>query len=925
MKRNLLITLLLNLLLSTSVLAEPISIKTYILTGQSNGNGYGLAYGDVSTGTLKPNQDLADIQRDDLITGNDSAYIYLGNWSTGLGKWENLGPGFASWNGIRFGPELSFGNKIQSELNEPIAIIKYTPNGTSLYNHWLEERYDLLMASVNDAKLKAASKNWTLDIQGLLWMQGESDSFGSLAPAAYEERLTTFIAKVRDGLALPELKFHVAEIADSGVWAGRQKIWDAQAAVTAADNNARLVKSRDYPLFEDDASGSKWIHFSTEGTVMLGEAFASSVMNADTPQVPETPVTPDVTDGFISHLVGDNSIIIDGNLDDWSSVGSLGYDGETLDDQGVKADYVEGWIAHDNNNLYVAYQNNGDIDTNKWWPWQVYFDTDGSNSTGFKIESNIGAEYMLQGSAVFKYTGSGTDWSWQYVIAVDNGVSGPIAEFQSPRFVLGLPDKLKVSFKARNVAFTGSYAPSGVDTYPKQFKPIPLHTELLHSQSVIWGEPGGELPMTLAQDTARGATELVTTEAHSLLDNQLITYLSAAGEYYTAQVASVDGNTISLIKGLEASISQGQNLWNFYGDDSHANQFGYYAVADFVMRKAGFVRLNSGKHVLMGDSWLDRPANDLPRYLSERLNEATFVNKSIGGFTSADVLANFDSNVANQNPDFVWVIVGINDATSEVPVADYLSNMQKIIAKIRSVGAQPIVLDSQVAQLFSGSDAKTQLTHSYAQALSDVDATVQYELTEPVVPPEPDAISNPKTIVVDANLNDWDELQSFGQDANDIDEVGAKADLLEAWMAHDADSFYIAYKNDGDIDPVMWWPWQVFLDTDNKQGTGYQIGNGVGANYLIQGGYIFSYIGNGFDWAWQYQEAADYQLSGGIAELKFPRTAINNPDSLSTVLKARNGMFTGDFSASGVDSFPDLDQGHFNYSFSDTSVEEAPK
>lgn len=925
MKRNLLITLLLNVLLSTSLLAETTIIKTYILTGQSNGNGYGLAYGDVARGTLKPNQDLEAIGRDDLITVNDSAHIYLGNWSTGLGTWKDLGPGFASWNGVRFGPELSFGNKVQSELDEPIAIIKYTPNGTSLYKHWLEEKYDLLMASINDAKIQAASKNWTLDIQGLLWMQGESDSFGSLAPVAYEERLTTFIARVRDELALPELKFHVAEIADSGVWASRQTIWDAQAAVTAADDNARLVKSRDFPLFEDDAAGSKWVHYSTEGTVMLGEAFATSVMSTGTPQTPENPSTPSVTDGFISHSVSDDSITIDGNLDDWSTVESLGYEGDTLQDTGVKADYVEGWIAHDNNNVYVAYQNNGDIDTSKLWPWQLYFDTDGANSTGFKIDSTIGAEFMLQGSAVYKYTGSGTNWSWQYVVAANKAVSGPTAEFQIPRLALGFPEQLRVTFKARNVAFTGSYAQSGVDTYPMQFKPIPLHTELLHGQSAIWGESGGELPMTLAQAAAIGATELEMVETYSLFAKQLITYLSEDGEYYTSQVASVDGNTINLFKALEAPIAQGQNLWNFYGDDSHANKLGFRAVADFAIREAGLANLNKGKHVLMGDSWFDQPDNDLPARLAERLNDAVIVNKSIGGFTSADVLANFDSNVANQNPDFVWVLVGINDATSDVPVADYLSNMQIILAKIRSVGAQPVVLDSQVAQLFSGSDARTQLTHGYSQALYAVDSTVQYELTEATVPPDNDAIYNPKTIMVDANLADWDELQSFAQDANDIDEVGAKADLLEAWMAHDADSFYVAYKNDGDIDTVFWWPWQFFLDTDNKQGTGFQIGNGVGANYLIQGGYIFSYIGNGFNWAWQYQETADYQVSGGIAELKFPRAAINNPDSLSTVLKARNGIFTGNFSASGVDSFPDLDEGHFNYSFIDPTPESVPQ
>jgi len=892
------------------------TIKTYILTGQSNGNGYGLAYGDISQGTLIPNQNLTDIGRADLLTSNESAHIYQGAWTTGVGSWESLAPGFASWNGIRFGPELSFGHKMQSELGEPIVIIKYTPNGTSLYSEWLEGQYDLLIETINNAKASAAERDWELDIQDLLWMQGESDSFGVNAPAAYEENLTTFIAKVRDGLAIPDLKFHVAEIADTTTWPARQQIWDAQAAVAAADDDVVIVASRDFPLFANDASGSVNVHFSTAGVVTLGEAFASSVVGEDVTTTPTPTEEPGAGTSYISHTVNDNSIVIDANLDDWSAVESLGYDGETLQDAGIKADFVEGWIAHDNNSLYVAYKNNGDIDTVKSWPWQVYFDTDGSKLTGLKIDDNIGAEYMLQGSGVYKYTGSGSDWSWQYIISATGAVNGPIAEYKIPRLALSFPDKLSVLFKARNVAFTGDYAESGVDTYPRQLEHISLHYGLMQGQSVIWEESGGVQEMTLSEAASEGSTTLLMSETYQLLNNQLISYLSDNGEYYTAQVATSDGASITLTKPLEASIAQGQNLWNFYGDDSHPNLFGFRAVADFAIREMGIASLNSGKHVLLGDSWFDKPGFYLEGRLAQRLSGATIVNKGVGGHTSADMLSRFDADVASENPDVVWVIAGINDATSDVLAPDYLANMQAIIAKIRSIGAKPMIFDSQVAQLFFGSDYRTQLTHSYSQDLGNADSAVQYQLSDPVLPPETDTISNPKTIAIDGDLTDWDGLQAFGQDADDINEAGAKADLLEAWMAHDDNAFYIAYKNDGDIDTTTWWPWQVFLDTDNNQGTGYQVGNGVGASYLVQGSYLFSYIGTGYDWAWQFVEAADYHVNAGIAELKFSRTAINNPNSLSTVMKARNGFFTNNYTSTGVDSFPDLDQGHFNYTFS---------
>lgn len=633
---------------------------------------------------------------------------------------------------------------------------------------------------------------------------------------------------------------------------------------------------------------------------------------------------PSGDDGYASQTVSNDSIAIDGNLNDWSTLNSFGYDSDTLQDEGIKADIVEGWIAHDNNNLYVAYQNTVDLDLSTRWAWQVYFDTDETAATGFSIEEDVGAEYMLQGSGVFKYTGTGSDWSWQYVTAATNAYLETNAEFMIPRLALGFPEKLKVVFKTRNAPFTGSYAKSGIDTYPKPFEPVELHRGVLLSQPAIWNESGGEVAMTLAAPAAVGDTQLTTTENHPLLNNQLLTYVAEDGEYYTTQLASVDEKTITLAQPLEKAIAAGQNLWNFYNDGSHPNRFGYRAVVDFTLRNLGVDRLDTGNHLLLGDSWFDGNGSSFEERLAEKLPNATIVNRALGGSTSSNVLSSFDANVTNQNPDFVWVSVGINDATSDVLPADYLNNMQILLGKIRAIGAQPIIHDSQVATLFFGSEARTELTRSYAAGLPDIDSTLRYKLTETVLPPEGESISNNKTIVIDGDLADWDGLQSFGEDADDITEADAKADFLEAWMAHDDDSLYVAYRNDGEIDTQLFWPWQIYLDTDNTQNTGYQIGNEVGANFLIQGGALFSYIGTGYDWSWQYVEGADVQANIDVVELKLPRQALGNPESMSIVLKARNGIFTNNFAVSGVDSYPDLDQGHFDYQFNDSEEPNLP-
>ena len=115
-------------------------------------------------------------------------------------------------------------------------------------------------------------------------------------------------------------------------------------------------------------------------------------------------------------------------------------------------------MAHDNTNLYFAYRNDTAIDTSTWWPWQIFLDTDANIATGFKVGQSLGATYMIQGDAIYQYTGSGTDWSWQYISSVTNGVSGDIAELKVPQSLIGSEANLRVVFKASNWPFTGDYA-----------------------------------------------------------------------------------------------------------------------------------------------------------------------------------------------------------------------------------------------------------------------------------------------------------------------------------------------------------------------------------------------------------------------------------------------------------------------------------
>jgi len=263
-----------------------IPIRTYLVAGQSNTDGYGLGYGALSYGYLDPPDDLHDIGRSDLVDPQTQVEIFRGAYYAGNGSWQPLEPGFGiQWNGVRFGPELSFGYDAQARCGLDIRLIKYSVGGTNLAVDWDPDytgtnQYDYFLTTVQNAIAAADLAGETLDIIGLTWMQGESDALNYGMATAYETNLTHFVASVRQDLGLPHLCVHVASIADSSIWTYRQIIWDAQESVAAADPRVNVANGKDLPLFVNDGEGSAYIHYTTEGEVALGERFGASLLSS---------------------------------------------------------------------------------------------------------------------------------------------------------------------------------------------------------------------------------------------------------------------------------------------------------------------------------------------------------------------------------------------------------------------------------------------------------------------------------------------------------------------------------------------------------------------------------------------------------------------------------------------------------------------
>ncbi|SFK69047.1 sialate O-acetylesterase [Lysobacter sp. cf310] len=256
------------------------TLRTYIVAGQSNAEGTGVRRNNPANG-LNPQQDLYTIGFGHWDSDYTQALIYKGHPDSGVGPgWDAMRPAYGSgyehslYRNNMFGPELAIGREVAAHLKEPIAIIKYSKGGTLLAVDWDPtdpgiNRYDYLINTINHATQAMAAGGIALDIQGVFWMQGESDSGDIKYAQHYQANLERLIATLRTQLNKPTLDFYVATIRDTPVWTYRQHIWNAQQAVADADPNVYLVNGRDLEAYNNDP-----MHYTARGQVTLGQRFA---------------------------------------------------------------------------------------------------------------------------------------------------------------------------------------------------------------------------------------------------------------------------------------------------------------------------------------------------------------------------------------------------------------------------------------------------------------------------------------------------------------------------------------------------------------------------------------------------------------------------------------------------------------------------
>ena len=673
-------------------------------------------------------------------------------------------------------------------------------------------------------------------------------------------------SKVIDYYATTTIQEDIADIAEINVRHNGQYsllnvtqqafIYNYQASLWEQFETATVGNESNHPAVKRINSNiDAYVSSSKQMRIRIRAQRSAGVLTSWTDQIvwEVVPVIEITNPGDISNPVNNGALTIDGSVSDWSGITSLGQDPNDITTSQGQADWREGWMAHSNDKLYVAYRNDGAINTSSWWAWGVYLDTDVNSDTGYKINGAVGADYLMNGWTLFKYTGNGSNWSWQPISGVLNArAQSDITEMSVTRSAIGNPESINVLFRSDNSAFSSS---PKVDYFPD----------------------GNNSAFTYQLDGNGG----VVTDPVS--NNQTLSIDGNINDWNQLQSFGVDGNDIS------SANSQADILEGWMAHD---------ATSLFVAYR------NDGN--INTSTWWPWQV-----YLDTDSSGATGFNADNGVGANYLIQGSGIYRYIGTGSDWAWQYIGgavnsVNGAIAELKIPRALIGNPSAIRAIFK--ARNGIFNGDYSSA-TGTDSYPNLGSGYlTYVLGGGNGGFS------------NVVAN-NTISLNGNLSDWEQLQSFGSDANEISMTGAKADFLETWMAHDNTNLYFAYRNDGAVDTSTWWPWQIFIDTDANISTGYKVGLSLGAKYMIQGGALYQYTGSGSEWSWQYISSVTNGVSGAIAELKISQSAIGDPSNLRVVFKASNWTFTGDYSSAGTDYVPDAaltnSEGYLSYTVSE--------
>ena len=260
--------------------------KVFVLAGQSNMEGAADAL-DLTEVDL---EDLKIAQKNILLAYNGSKPKPLhvtipADWKKKKYKLDSC-----------FGPEIFFGIQLSKKYpNQKFLFIKRSEGGTSLYGcwnpDWTEEKAKYVgeldkpklfqeLMDYSDEILSKYDKN-DYNIEGMLWVQGESDSgkkWGPLPSETYYDNLKLLINKSRYHFSYKDMPFMILQV-------GGGKVVQAMKRLGNEMNNVSFIpQSKDPYSFnylarygkDRDKHGN---HYNYYGMKKIGVLFSKEFVN----------------------------------------------------------------------------------------------------------------------------------------------------------------------------------------------------------------------------------------------------------------------------------------------------------------------------------------------------------------------------------------------------------------------------------------------------------------------------------------------------------------------------------------------------------------------------------------------------------------------------------------------------------------------
>ena len=246
-----------------------------IVAGQSNAVGYGANANQLPANLFKVQRDIPYQYN---ISGLPPTTDFTGlRWLPGTSG-ASVFPKFC-------GPEMSLARAIADAApGTQFVVVKVAYNGTSLAYDWDPLRpgslYFTLTQAVSDAQADLSARGMTSVVDGMFWMQGESDAISLDSANAYQANLTAFIADCRAAFNAPQMPFVLGRINQVAGWAYGPTVRAAEVAVADADPLADWVDTDALPLFVDN------VHYTGTGEVTLGNEMATAYLALTAPRRP---------------------------------------------------------------------------------------------------------------------------------------------------------------------------------------------------------------------------------------------------------------------------------------------------------------------------------------------------------------------------------------------------------------------------------------------------------------------------------------------------------------------------------------------------------------------------------------------------------------------------------------------------------------